>query len=204
MKKEKDATGVLLLGPDSPLLQSIAEGLKRAGHMVRFPQESESARADEYPSCAVIVPWRTSHAAVQDVDVDAFASGLEAMLADASGNLRMSGLHPAEARLSRLVVLSGWEVHGGRCRTSMAAVSGAMLGLARSWALEFRELGMTVNAVIPGPDFTVHGREALSLTEAEVDDLIYAIEFFLDERARSISGQVLAVCAGRSPATISV
>ncbi|WP_442207765.1 SDR family oxidoreductase, partial [Rhizobium sp. YAF28] len=42
-------------------------------------------------------------------------------------------------------------MQGARDRTSYAAAKSALVGITRTWALEFAPLGITVNAVAPGP-----------------------------------------------------
>ncbi|MFA5490212.1 MAG: hypothetical protein WC284_13500 [Candidimonas sp.] len=200
MNAKESAPSVLLLNADSPFARSIAKSLERAGYSPRRPGEAEAGQ----PSLAVLFPWSAPDAALQDVDIDVFVGGLESMLVDAGVKLRESGLRSGAASLSRLVVLSGWEAHGSMGRSARSAVAGAMLGLARSWALEFAPLGLTVNAVIPGPDFMAERDDASLWPQASIDGLAYAIQFFLDPRAQSISGQVIAVCGGRTPATIPV
>lgn len=197
------APAVLLLNTGSSFAQAVAEGLERAGYRPCHSDRADARAANELVSSAVLFPWHAPEDTLENMDIEAFVEGLEPMLIDAGVNLRKSGLYPDTARLKRLVVLSGWEAHGRAGRASMSAVAGAMLGLARSWALEFAPLGMTVNAVVPGPDFMLSD-DAPPNSSARIDDLVYAVDFFLKPRGQSISGQVLAVCGGRTPATIPV
>jgi 3-oxoacyl-[acyl-carrier protein] reductase len=83
-----------------------------------------------------------------------------------------------------------------------------MLGFTRSLAREVGRLGINVNAVAPGfleTDMT-HGlageqrqqviRRSAMRRMAEVDDVANAVEYLLSDKARNISGTVLAVDAG--------
>ena len=89
-----------------------------------------------------------------------------------------------------------------------AATKASMLGFTRSLAREVGRLGITVNAVAPGfldTDMT-HGlgdeqrqqvmRRSALRRLASVSDVANAVEYLLNEKARSISGTVLTVDAG--------
>lgn len=197
-------SSILMLNGESDFAKSVGASLERVGYQLRYPGLAQADAPSRGPSNAILFPWRATHEPLQHVEVEGLVSGLETMLATAGQHVRKSGLQPHSASLRRIVIVSGWEANGGVHRTSMAASCGALLGLARSWALEFAPLGITVNAIVPGPDFMDGQYKTPSLGRAGMDDLAYAISFFLDPKAKAISGQVLSVCAGRSPATIPI
>jgi NAD(P)-dependent dehydrogenase (short-subunit alcohol dehydrogenase family) len=86
--------------------------------------------------------------------------------------------------------------------TTASAVTGGLIGLARSWALELGPEGITVNAVVAGA-----GVEGSDWEQAlppighhpTDDEVAHAVTFFLDERSGGVNGQVLFVCGGLTP-----
>lgn len=97
---------------------------------------------------------------------------------------------------------SGLSVYG--------ATKAAMVGFTRSLAREVGRLGINVNAVAPGfveTDMTrglkgvqlekIKNRSALKRLP-EIDDVANAVEFFLSDGAKNITGTTLTVDAGNS------
>jgi 3-oxoacyl-[acyl-carrier protein] reductase len=109
----------------------------------------------------------------------------------------------------RVVNMSSRAALGKEGRTAYAASKAGLLGLTRVWALELGPLGVTVNAVGPGPIATAlfeAANDAVT-TRAIVEavpvrrmgtpaDVAHAVGFFLDEPAGFVTGQVLYVCGG--------
>jgi 3-oxoacyl-[acyl-carrier protein] reductase len=116
-----------------------------------------------------------------------------------------------EARFGRVVNMASRAALGKELRTAYAASKAGLIGVTRVWALELGPLGITVNAIGPGPIATDLFNKAnppgAPRTEAIVnsvpvrrigrpDDIAHAAGFFLDERAGFVNGQVLYVCGG--------
>jgi 3-oxoacyl-[acyl-carrier protein] reductase len=94
-------------------------------------------------------------------------------------------------------------------RTAYAASKAALIGLTRVWALELAPLGITVNAIGPGPIATelfTQANDAERMKKivdavpvrriGRPEDIAYAAGFFLDDRAGFVNGQILYVCGG--------
>jgi NAD(P)-dependent dehydrogenase (short-subunit alcohol dehydrogenase family) len=115
------------------------------------------------------------------------------------------------AGFGRVVNMASRAALGKELRTAYAASKAGLIGLTRVWALELGPLGVTVNAIGPGPIATELFNRAnppgAPRTEAIVnsvpvrrigqpDDIAHAAGFFLDQRAGFVNGQVLYVCGG--------
>tara|TARA_Y100001970_G_scaffold294368_1_gene451857 strand:- start:46628 stop:47347 length:720 start_codon:yes stop_codon:yes gene_type:complete len=118
-----------------------------------------------------------------------------------------------EAGFGRIVNISSRTVLGKALRTNYSASKGALVSLARTWALELADSGITANVVCPGPIRTElynkanppdSPRTIASLSNiplgrmGEPSDIARAVMFFLDTSASFITGQTLHVCGGTS------
>ena len=123
------------------------------------------------------------------------------------------------ARFGRVVLLSSRAALGVVTRTSYSATKAAMIGMARTWALELAADGITVNVVAPGPIRTdmFHavvpaGSERERALAAAIPvqrlgegaDVARAVGFFADPLNSFVTGQVLYVCGGSSIGSISL
>ena len=104
-------------------------------------------------------------------------------------------------------------------RTAYSATKAGIIGMARTWALELAQHGITVNVVAPGPvrtdnfwDIIPKGseREAELAKRipvgrlGEVRDISNAFLFFCDPENSFVTGQTLYVCGGASVGTIQL
>ncbi|WP_280564827.1 SDR family oxidoreductase [Chromohalobacter sp. 48-RD10] len=113
--------------------------------------------------------------------------------------------------MGRIVLNTSRVVLGKEARTIYSATKGALQSMARTWALELAEHGITVNCVAPGPIATsafwqnnppdserahrIIGNIPLRRM-GRPEDVAQAISFFCDERSGFITGQTLFVCGG--------
>ncbi|HEV2677683.1 MAG TPA: SDR family oxidoreductase [Aliidongia sp.] len=115
------------------------------------------------------------------------------------------------ARFGRVVNISSRAALGKELRTVYAATKSALIGMAKVWALELGEHGITANAIGPGPIRTELFDRAnppdSPRTRAIIDavpvrrigtpdDIANAAAFLLDARSGFVTGQVLYVCGG--------
>jgi NAD(P)-dependent dehydrogenase (short-subunit alcohol dehydrogenase family) len=105
-------------------------------------------------------------------------------------------------------------------RTVYSATKAGMVGMARTWALELAQSGITVNVVAPGPiGDTEMFREVIpagsereaALAKAipvgrlgRAEDVARAVMFFADPENSFVTGQLLYVCGGTSVASFSL
>jgi len=116
-----------------------------------------------------------------------------------------------EARFGRIVNLASRAMLGKTHRTAYAASKGGIAAMARVWALELAEFGITVNAVAPGPIatemFMAANPPEMPRTQEIIgtvpvgrlgtpEDIAQAVAFFMDERSAFTTGQTLYVCGG--------
>ena len=123
------------------------------------------------------------------------------------------------ARFGRIVLVSSRAALGLATRGAYAATKAALIGLARTWALELGPDGITVNAVAPGPIETDMFHQILPPGDARIaaltasipvrrlgqpEDVARAVAFLLDPASGFITGQTLFVCGGTSIGGLSL
>ena len=111
----------------------------------------------------------------------------------------------------RILNIASRAALGKTLRTAYAGSKGALISATRVWALELAQHGITVNAIGPGPIETELFRNAnpadSPVTQqmrgtipvgkfGQPEDIAHAADYFLDERAGFVTGQVLYVCGG--------
>lgn len=122
-------------------------------------------------------------------------------------------------QFGRIVLVSTRAVLGLAQRTAYSATKAAMIGLARTWALELGPQGITANVVAPGPieatevfhDIIPKDSPKLPKIIESIpvkrlgrpEDVARAIMFFADPAASFVTGQTLFVCGGTSVGSIA-
>jgi len=123
-----------------------------------------------------------------------------------------------ERRFGRIVLVSSRAVLGLAQRSVYSATKAAMLGLARTWAVELGADGITANVIAPGPieatevfhEIIPKGSPRLPAIVQSIPvkrlglpaDVARAILFSADPQAGFITGQTLFVCGGTSVGSI--
>ncbi len=121
----------------------------------------------------------------------------------------------------RIVLISSRAALGLETRTCYSATKSGMMGMARTWALELGDLGITVNVVAPGPiadtemfDGAVSPEDAEKRAQIAASipvkrlgnpaDVARAVAFFLSPDNSFVTGQTLFVCGGASIGSLSL
>lgn len=204
-------------GLNSPRLRSVSVDLTDAKATAEAAQEI----ARSSPVTTVIHnAGATRESLLESVtleDVDALTHlHLSAPLSIVQANL------PAmkAAGFGRIVLISSRAMLGLPRRTAYSATKAAMLGMARTWALELGAHGITVNVVAPGPieetemfdgvlgdDHARRMRLAQGIPVKRLGkpgDVARAVSFFIDPAASFVTGQTLFVCGGASVGSLTI
>jgi 3-oxoacyl-[acyl-carrier protein] reductase len=118
----------------------------------------------------------------------------------------------------RVILISTRAVLGLANRTVYSATKAAMLGMARTWALELGAHGITANVIAPGPieatdvfhDIIPRDSPKLPAIIESIpvkrlgrpEDVARAVMFFAASEAGFVTGQTLFVCGGTSVGSI--
>ncbi|OZI23864.1 hypothetical protein CAL26_10645 [Bordetella genomosp. 9] len=108
----------------------------------------------------------------------------------------------------RVVLIGSRTANGAAGRSEYAACKSALTGMARSWALEVVERGITVNVVSPAATRTAMLDDPARAKAPpvlppmgryiEADEVAGAVGFLLSPAAGGITGQNIVICAGAS------
>ncbi|MBY6261236.1 SDR family oxidoreductase [Azospirillum sp. 412522] len=234
MNTERPPRRALVTGVSSGIGAAIAERLLQDGWLVEGM--SRSAPAIEHPnlrftSADLMVPDSVAEALATlppaHAPVDALVHAAGVMRVGKLGELAaddaraMWRLHvEASTQLvehvvsrmpdggGRVVLIGSRTAQGAAGRSQYAATKAAMVGLARSWALELAPRGITVNVVAPGatdtPMLKDPNRTGLPPKLPPIGRFVKPEEvaaltaFLLSDSAAAITGQQLLVCGGAS------
>lgn len=141
-------------------------------------------------------------------EVAAGTAGLMWRIHVAAAQVLGAALLPRMAAGGRVVLIGSRAAAGAPGRADYAATKAALVGLARSWAMELLPRGITVNVIAPAATDTAMIRDPARagiplrlppggrlITPEEVAGLA---AFLLSVEARSITGQTVTICAGAS------
>jgi len=123
-------------------------------------------------------------------------------------------------RFGRIVLITSRAALGLQTRTSYSATKAGMMAMARTWALELGEFGITVNTVAPGPIqdtemfATVVGANSQKIPSmansipvkrlGQSMDVANAVNFFISPESGFVTGQTLMVCGGASLGSLAL
>lgn len=121
----------------------------------------------------------------------------------------MRGLAPTlPDRTGRIVLLGSRGALGRAGRGAYAATKSALVGLARSWAIELAPRGVTVNVIAPGATDTPMLSDRLRGEPPQIslpigrlvtaEEVAALAAFLLGPEAGAITGQTIYVCGGSS------
>ena len=108
----------------------------------------------------------------------------------------------------RIVLIGSRTANGAAGRSQYAATKAALVGLARSWAIELAPRRVTVNVIAPAATDTPFLRDPHRSGSAPIvppmgryvtpEEVAAATAFLLSPEAGAITGQTITICAGAS------
>jgi NAD(P)-dependent dehydrogenase (short-subunit alcohol dehydrogenase family) len=107
----------------------------------------------------------------------------------------------------RIILVGSRTMTGNAGKSQYAATKSALVGMARSWAMELVERAITVNVVAPGPTDTPMLTDPARRNTPpkpppmgfiDPDEVAELIAFLVGPHGRSITGQAIVQCAGAS------
>lgn len=109
---------------------------------------------------------------------------------------------------ARIVLIGSRTANGSPTRSQYAATKAALVGMARSWAIELAPRGITANVIAPGATDTPFLRDpARAQTQPKMpligrlvqpDEVAALAAFLLGPHGGAMTGQQLVMCGGAS------
>lgn len=124
-----------------------------------------------------------------------------------------------EAGFGRIVNMSSRTSLGKELRTAYSGAKAGLIAMARGWALELGQFGITANAIGPGPIMTElwkRGNPPESKRTQSIinsvpvkrvgtpEDVAQAASFLMHKDSGFVTGQVLYVCGGLTVSTAPI
>lgn len=126
----------------------------------------------------------------------------------AAASVLANVLVPAMREGGRIVLIGSRVSAGAAGRSQYAAVKAAMVGMARSWAIELAPRGITVNVVSPAATATPMLTDPKRTSSAPVmppigryvtvEEVASMVAYLLGPLAGAITGQQIMICGGSS------
>jgi NAD(P)-dependent dehydrogenase (short-subunit alcohol dehydrogenase family) len=150
---------------------------------------------------------------VEDVKLSDFDDLVELHLISAIQILKTILPNMKKNKFGRVVLISSRAIVGLPTRTSYSGTKSAMIGMAKTWALELAKDGIVVNVVAPGPIKTdmfydvveKNSKQEIDYAKSipvqrlgDSEDVARAVDFFISPENSFVTGQTLYVCGGTS------
>lgn len=201
----------------SPRLRSILLNLEDA----RASASTLADLARDFPATTIVhCAGAIRERRVEEVSADDLDALTQLHVGTAITLLQANLSAMRAAHYGRVVLISSRAALGLASRTVYSATKVALIGFARTWALELGPLGITANVVAPGPiaetvmfDRHVPAQSALRTSPEKIlpvgrtgtpRDVARAVWFFASQEASFVTGQTLYVCGGTSVGGLAI
>ncbi len=195
-------------------LEQLGKAILIEGNVARDGDAAAAVKkaVDEFGRLDVLVNYGAARRVVgtiMEISDEDFAEEMDADLKSVIALSRYAIPAMAKTGGGAIVNLSSIARSGVKGRALRSASKAALSSLTRAMALDHAEQNIRVNAVLIGPTLTADMRrrpDQLKQLEAEAplkrlhtpDDVAAAVVFLASDEARSITGALLPVDAGRS------